>query len=215
MDPQALQSDRQTLAFEYQADGGRWTWSEGLRQLHGLTPNCEPTTEILFGPVVDEDRPLVLAAFDHALKNAGSHSCIYRMTDPEGYVRRLVFVGRSEAVGGRVKLMTGFVVDITESVRESAREAVVASAEHRSAIEQAKGALMIAFGVNDEVAFELLKAYSSQNNIKLAAVAEHIITGVSDPAFSREEPVRSLLDIVTALSGSTGRPSKAALLRDR
>ena len=215
MDPQTMQSDRQTLAFEYQADSGRWSWSQGLRDLHGLLDGEHPTTQVLLNKMVAEDRPLMLARFQHHLENEGPYSCVYRMTDPTGETRRLVFVGQSEAVAGIVKRLTGFVVDITEPVREGARQAVEASSKHRAAIEQAKGALMITFGVDDEIAFELLKAYSSLNNIKLASVAEQIVVGLADPSFSRDEPVRCLLDIVTAVSGVTGRRDDGALLNSQ
>ena len=214
VDPQTVQSDLQTLAYEYQADSERWTWSEGLRELHGLVPGQRPTTQLLVDRMVAEDRPAMLARFRHHLENEGPYSCVYRMTDAQGRLRRLVFVGQSDAVAGIVKRLTGFVVDITEPVRESVRAAVEASSEHRAAIEQAKGALMVTFGVNPDVAFDILRAYSTRSNIKLAAVAEHIVIGLSDPAFSREEPVRCLLDIVTALTAPPGRPSGAAFLRD-
>ena len=87
---------------------------------------------------------------------------------------------------------------------------MAASAEHRAAIEQAKGALMLTFGVEEDGAFELLRAYSSRHNIKLAEVAHRIVAGLCDPAFSRDEPVRSLLDIVMALEPSDGASSPPA-----
>ena len=199
MAPHAVQSGSQAMTFEYEAESGRWSWSESLRALHGLVSDAEPTTELILSRMVDEDRSVMLARFRHHLEHPGPYSCVYRMTDHEGHVRRVVFVGQSEAVAGRVKRLSGFVVDLTEPLRESAREAVAASSEHRAAIEQAKGALMLSFGVDEDAAFGLLRAYSSQHNIKLAVVAEYIVAGLSDPAFSREEPVRSLLDIVTEL----------------
>lgn len=210
MAPHAVQSGSQAMTFEYEAETGTWSWSESLRDLHGLAPDAKPTTELILSRMVEEDRSVMLARFRRHLEQPGPYSCVYRMTDHEGHVRRVVFVGQSEAVSGRVRRLSGFVVDLTEPLRESAREAVAASSEHRAAIEQAKGALMLSFGVDDDAAFGLLRAYSSQHNIKLAAVAEFIVAGLSDPAFSRDEPVRSLLDIVTELgeratSGRRGR----------
>ena len=195
----AAHGDGQTMYFEYEAESARWSWSRGLRELHALPAGEEPTTELALERVVAEDRPVILARFRRHLEQPGPYSCAYRMTNAENQVRRLLFVGQSEAVDGVVKRLSGFVVDITEPMRESARAAVAASAEHRAAIEQAKGALMLSFGVEEDVAFDLLKAYSSQHNVKLAVVAERIVAGLSDPAFSRDEPVRSLLDIVISL----------------
>jgi hypothetical protein len=196
------QSDGQARSFEYEAESGRWTWSQGLRELHDLAPGEEPTTHLILDRMVEADRPVMLARFRHHLDHPGPYSCVYSLVRSDGQVRRVIFVGESEAVGGQVKRLTGFVVDLTEPIRETARAAVAASAEHRAAIEQAKGALMLTFGVEDDGAFELLRAYSSRHNIKLAEVAHRIVVGLCDPAFSREEPVRSLLDIVIALEPS-------------
>ena len=135
---------------------------------------------------------------DH-LEHPGPYSCVYRLVDPDERVRRVIFVGESEAVDGAVTRLSGFVVDITEPMRRSAREAVAASVEHRASIEQAKGALMLTFGIGEGPAFDLLRAYSSHHNRKLAEVAERIVTGLADPHFSSDDPVRNLLDIVSGL----------------
>lgn len=204
MTPRAVQPDSQAMFFEYQAESGRWTWSQGLRDLHGLAVDEEPTTEVILERMHPQDRPEMVARFRHHLEHAGPYSCVYSMTDGHDRAHRVVFVGRSEAVAGVVKRLTGFVVDITETVREGARAAVEASTEHRASIEQAKGALMLSFGVDEDVAFDLLRTYSSQHNVKLAAVAEHIVRGLSDPSFSRDDPARSLLDIVIGLAAKQG-----------
>ena len=198
------QSDGHAMSFEYQAESGRWTWSESLRGLHDLAPDEVPTTELILDRMVEEDRPVMLSRFRHHLDHAGPYSCVYSLRRADGQVRRVIFVGESEAVDGVVKRLTGFVVDLTEPLRETARAAVAASAENRAAIEQAKGALMLTFGVEEDVAFGLLRAYSSRHNIKLADVAHRIVAGLCDPAFSRDEPVRSLLDIVVALESVDG-----------
>lgn len=201
-----------TMFFEYEAESGRWAWSQGLRDLHGLVGGEEPTTEVILGRVVEDDRPVMLAKLRRPLNEPGPYSCVYRMMDTRGRMRRMILVGQSESAGGTVKRSTGFVVDITESFREGARAAVAASAEHRAAIEQAKGALMVTFGVDEDTSFDLLKAYSSQHNLKLSVVAQRIIAGISDPAFSRDEPARSLLDIVIGLDAA-GTDGGAALVR--
>jgi PAS domain S-box-containing protein len=187
------------MSFEYQAESGRWTWSTDLRELHGLGPTEQPSTDLILERMVAEDRSVMLARFEHHLQHPGPYSCVYRMRRADGQVRKVIFVGESEAVDGVVKRLTGFVVDITGTMRQTAREAVAASAEHRATIEQAKGALMLSFGVDEDGAFDLLRAYSSRNNIKLAQVAERLVMGLADPAFSVEEPVRKVLDRVMDL----------------
>lgn len=191
------------LVFEYDAMADLWTCSPGLCDLYGIPPGQPPTTAAMLERVVEEDRAVVLEWFQHLLRTACPFSFEYRMVDPDGRTRRLVLVGQSEAAGGEMKRLSGFAVDITETIREETSDAVLASTQHRAAIEQAKGALMLSFGVQEEVAFDLLRAYSSQHNIKLARVAEHIVTGMAEPAFSREEPVRCLIDLLLDLDRAT------------
>jgi hypothetical protein len=181
---------------------GRWTCSEGLRELYGIPPGAEPTTEAMSARIVDEDRAVVLERFQHYLTHARPFSLEYRLLDPEGHTRRLVLVGQSEEAGGEVKRLSGFIVDITETVREGAAEAVLASAENRATIEQAKGALMLGFGIEGDAAFELLRTYSNRHNVKLARIADHLTARLGDPAFGREDPVRALLDILLDLEDS-------------
>ncbi len=204
MDPHGVQSDAQTMSFEYASGCAGWIWSERLRELCGLSPGQEPTIELMLARVVEQDRPVLLSRLEELLGRPGVRSCVCRVTDHDGRPRRVVFVGESRTVEGSATALTGFVVDLTEPFRETARAAVTASAEHRAAIEQAKGVLMVTFGVDEDGAFELLRAYSSQHNIKLAVVAQGIVAGVADGAFSRLEPVSSLLDIVMGLGGASG-----------
>jgi len=200
--------DSTAMFFEYQVEGRRWTWSGALRALHGLGADEEPTTQVIVDRMVEQDRPLMLSRFRHHLEHEGPYSCVFRMTDSLGHLRRVMFVGQSEAGGGTVKRLSGFVVDLTETMRDNAREAVEASAEHRAAIEQAKGALMLSFCIDAQTAFELLKGYSSQTNIKVAVLAASIVAGLSDPTVNSGDPVKCLLDVVIGLGAPA--PSLAA-----
>lgn len=202
--------DTKAALFEYDVPAGRWSWSTRLKSLHGLGPNDEPSTDLMLESIVPEDRPTMTARFEQHLRNPGPFSCAYRLMAPSGHIRQIVLVGESEAAGGVVKRLHGFVVDITDSVRQRTAEAVGAAAEHRAAIEQAKGALMLSFGVDHDAAFDLLRTYSNRSNVKLAAVAEHIVTRLASPEFSREEPVRSLLDILLDLAS----PNADAMVDD-
>ena len=174
-------SETQVMFFEYQVESGRWSWSGGLHALHGVSDRQVPTTELILNRMVEEDRLEMLARFRHHLGHEGPYSCAYRLRDPEGQIRRVMFVGQSEGVAGTVKRLTGIVVDVTEPMVEHAREAVAASAQHRSSIEQAKGALMLRFGIDADVAFGLLRRYSNEHNIKLALLAQRMVEGFAAP----------------------------------
>ena len=192
-------TDEPALFFEYDATADRWTCSTDLCELYGIPPGQEPTTALMLQRVLEEDRDVVHQRFEAVLHRASPFSLEYRLVDPDGRTRRLVLVGQSEDAGGEVKRLSGFIVDITRTIREGAAEAVLASTEHRAAIEQAKGALMLSFGIGEDAAFEMLRTYSNHHNTKLVRVAEYIIAGLADPAFAREEPVRCLLDILLSL----------------
>lgn len=192
-------ADEPQLTFEYDVPAARWTWSSDLRTLHGLGCGEEPTTQLLLEHVVDEDREAVEQRLEACFTSPGCHSCTYRMRADDGPERRVTYIGQSEAAGGRVKRIYGFVIDVTDTMREHADMAVANAVEHRAVIEQAKGALMACFGIDDVAAFGLLRGYSSRSNTKLVDVAAHIAKGLSDERFSREEPVRSLLDILLAM----------------
>jgi len=68
----------------------------------------------------------------------------------------------------------GFYVDVTPSERERQDQvaaAVTVIAEARACIEQAKGMLMLIYGMDEPAAFELLKWRSQETNVKLRLLA--------------------------------------------
>jgi hypothetical protein len=198
-------ADGQVMRFEYQVEGDRWSWSGGLHELHGVSSDQEPTTQLILRRMIESDRPVMLSRFRDHLQHEGSYSCVYRMTDPQGQIRRLMFVGHSEAVAGTVERLSGIVVDLTEPMREHAREAVAASAKHRAAIEQAKGVLMVSFGMDADAAFSLLRTYSNHGNVKLAILAERIVAGIADPASDHDDTTLRLMELLGVSRGLSKR----------
>ncbi|EBF6878256.1 ANTAR domain-containing protein, partial [Salmonella enterica subsp. enterica serovar Saintpaul] len=187
-------SEDAVLLFEYDAQTCRWTWSEGLRELHGLSSHDEPTTDIMLERMLEEDRVSTFERFQEHLRTPGPYSCVYRMRDPAGRLHSLRYVGYSEPGGDEIKRLYGFVIDITSMLHDNATRAVAGALEHRAEIEQAKGALMLTFNIDDQAAFELLRSYSSRTNTKLAVVAQRITYGLHDPRHLGADPVRKLLD---------------------
>ena len=188
--------------FQYDVVADRWTWSPELRALHGLGAEAEPTTALLLEHVVAEERDGVESRVRRAVATPGAFSWSYRLSASGGPQRNVVVVGRSEKAGDRVVRLLGFVVDITEAVRERTDAAVAAASEHRATIEQAKGAIMLGFGVEEDVAFELLRSHSNQHNVKLSTVASRVVSGLTERGAPSDDPVRSLLD--TLLSAEQG-----------
>ena len=65
---------------------------------------------------------------------------------------------------GCVVQVTGYLIDVTDSLHRdlaaATQQAVSQSAETRSVIDQAKGALMITYGINSDEAFAVLRWHS-------------------------------------------------------
>lgn len=192
------------MTFDFHVDDQRWCWSPSLRELLAAAPDEPATTALLFDRVAREDRQATWAVLQMVTRRAGAFSFTFGLRDGQDRLRRVVMAGQGTGPGdgqdGAVRELSGFLVDITETLRASEQHAVEASSLHRAAIEQAKGALMLSFGISDEAAFEVLRAESNRHNIKVAVVAQRITARLSDPVFAREDPVRSLLDILKTLA---------------
>jgi hypothetical protein len=72
----------------------------------------------------------------------------------------------------------GFYIDLTkeEQTRQDRMTAAITEiTERRSAIERAKGMLMLVYNVDEATAFELLNWRSQETNVKLAQLASQIV----------------------------------------
>jgi hypothetical protein len=79
---------------------------------------------------------------------------------------------------------------------------------HQPVIEQAKGMLMVAFGLSDDHAFDLLKSVSQNNNVKLRTVAAHIVECWTAGGPRREyEDAANFLVALVARGGRLARAS--------
>ena len=76
----------------------------------------------------------------------------------------------------------GFYVDVSPPSDQDREDFVTARmaeiAEQRASIEQAKGMLMLVYGIDDSPAFDLLRWLSQEHNVKLRPLAERICTGL-------------------------------------
>jgi hypothetical protein len=77
---------------------------------------------------------------------------------------------------------SGYYIDVTETLETDLRdfnaaltEAVAELEQSRAVIEQAKGALMLVYGISSERAFGILTWRSQQTNTKLRTLAERFV----------------------------------------
>ncbi|MCV7408234.1 antitermination regulator [Mycobacterium florentinum] len=166
--------------FRFYFSEQRWEWSEQVQRLHGYEPGTvTPTTELVLSHKHPDDRGQVAATIDQMLDTYQSFSTRHRIIDTRGQVRHVVVVGdQLRDDQGAVIGTHGFYVDVSpppDQVREDLVTAKLAEiAEQRAGIEQAKGMLMLVYGIDADAAFDLLKWLSQEANVKLRLLAERI-----------------------------------------
>ncbi|MCQ4117992.1 PAS and ANTAR domain-containing protein [Rhodococcus tibetensis] len=171
-------------SFQFFLDGHRWEWSDAVARLHGYQPGeVTPTTKLLLSHKHPEDHPHVARALDRMINDAEPFSSKHRIIDTAGKVHQVVVVGdRMFDDTGTAIGTTGFYIDITHShrsdVKESVDEAVAELSESRAVIDQAKGALMLVYGIPAARAFDVLAWRSQHTNTRLRTLAEQIVTGL-------------------------------------
>jgi PAS domain S-box-containing protein len=166
--------------FRFYFADQRWEWSEQVQRLHGYEPgSVTPTTELVLSHKHPDDRGQVAATIDQILDTHQPFSTRHRIIDTDGQIRYVVVVGDQlhDDQGGVIGTH-GFYVDVTP-LRDREREELVTAklaeiAEQRASIEQAKGMLMLIYGIEGDAAFDLLKWLSQEANVKLRTLAERI-----------------------------------------
>lgn len=172
--------------FLYHRTHDRWEWSDAVARIHGYTPGqIVPTTKLLLSHKHPDDLRHVTQTL-HAIRTSGGpFSSRHRIIDTAGATRSVVVVGdRVVDESGDVVGSSGFYIDVTESlgptIKESVDEIVSEIAISRSVIEQAKGMLMVVYGVPADRAFDILVWRSQETNTKVKTVAELLITRVRE-----------------------------------
>lgn len=103
-------------AWEWNILTGQVIWSAGLEEIHGLAPGT-------FGGTVDdfqrdiycEDRELVAAAIQRAIKTQEEYHVVYRFTRPDGAERWAEAFGKLVlSAKGQAEKLTGVCMDITD-----------------------------------------------------------------------------------------------------
>lgn len=186
-------------SFRFFFDGERWEWSEQVQRLHGYAPGTvRPTTELVLAHKHPDDRNEIAATLDDIRRNHGAFSTRHRIIDAHGETHQVIVVANQiidEA--GAVVGTEGFYVDVTPSADElqQALNAQVAMfTKNRAIIEQAKGMLMVVYGIPEPTAFALLQWRSQENNVKLRPLARRIVTEFLALSSRDNHPLRSAYD---------------------
>src|ERR1700758_2245808 len=196
-DEVGVSSETRVGAFRFYFDDQRWEWSEQVQRMHGYEPGTiTPTTELMLSHKHPEDREQIEQTLDTIRRTGQPLSSRHRIIDTSGKVRSVIVVGEGLHDGqGRVVGTQGFYIDTTPDEREqqdqmAAQLAIIA--ENRAGIEQAKGVLMAAYGIEPTRAFEILVWRSQETNIKIRELASRFMAAVSARHLSPES--RSQID---------------------
>jgi hypothetical protein len=171
---------QRTGRFRFHFADQRWEWSDQVQQMHGYEPgSVTPTTELVLSHKHPDDRGQVAATIDDILNTHQAFSTRHRIIDTSGTVRHVVVVAdRLHDDQGAIIGTHGFYVDVSPLPDREREDLVTAKleeiAEQRACIEQAKGMLMLIYGIDDDAAFDLLRWLSQEANVKLRLLAEQI-----------------------------------------
>jgi len=138
----------------------RWEGSTEVEQIHGYHPGTVTlTTELVLSHKHPDDYPHVAATLDDIRRTHKPFSTRHRIITVQGDVRDVVVIGeRFHDNTGEVVGTQGFYLDVTPSAKqrqESISVALAEIADHRAAIEQAKGVLMYVYGVGPDAACDI------------------------------------------------------------
>lgn len=186
--------------FRYHFDDDRWEWSDEVYRIHGYQPGqVDVTTALVLSHKHPEDASAVAALLQDIRASRRPLSSRHRMIDANGDEHFVVLVGDllRDDVGTVVGTHGYYVVAgpaWAAAEQEIITEKVMQIAESRAHIERVKGMLMMIYGIEPEVAFELLKWRSQVTNVKLRAMVGQLTRDLTGLASESQLPSRSVVD---------------------
>ena len=167
-----------------------------------------------------EDRAHFDAVMAEMLTNHAPFSSRHHIVDTSGRVRPVAVIAHSITDATGVPIGTeGFYLDLTDAELAAVQrdDQVRAFRDSSGVIEQAKGMLMLVYGVNADRAFDVLRWRSQQENVKIrdvaAALVVEIQAGLSVEDHQRWRPRRDRAASPAVGGGLTGalQPHRASL----
>jgi PAS domain S-box-containing protein len=187
-------------SFRYLRAQDQWEWSDAVAHMHGYTAGqVQPTTALVMSHKHPDDAANVAMLIESMTGQGRPFSSRHRIIDTHGRIHPVVVIGeRMYDDDGKVIGSHGLYVDLSDvDGRGTVEDAIADFTEHRALIEQAKGILMMTYGVSDERAFDILVWRSQETNTKLRKLALQIIrdftTELQVPASIRERADHLLL----------------------
>jgi ANTAR domain/PAS fold len=200
-------------SFRYLRAQDRWEWSDAVAHMHGYAPGqVQPTTALVMSHKHPDDAANVARLIEAMTGQGRPFSSRHRIVDTRGRIHPVVVIGERLCDGdGAVIGSQGLYVDLSDVDGDGAVEEAIADfTEHRALIEQAKGVLMMTYGISADRAFDILVWRSQETNTKLRKLASALIddftTELQVPADIRERADHLLLTAHERVRASTPRP---------
>lgn len=199
--------------FRFGTATDRWWWSDHMFLIHGMQPgDVVPTRELLLTHAQRGDRAVVAETLDRCADEPDPRSCAYALADLSGTAHRVVLAVAGDG-GGDV---AGYLVDVTAAhdsfLAEHVNAELTLALESHAAIDQAKGILMVTYGVGADEAFAILKQSSQRHNIRLRALAAEVVQTAMG---GLEATTRELLDETLCSPAGQDPPADATRRRAR
>ncbi|MEU6558756.1 PAS and ANTAR domain-containing protein [Nocardia nova] len=158
----------------------RWEWSEEVARMYGYSADTDPTTDLLLSHKHPDDHDDMADSIATALETGEPICGQHRIVDRDGDARDIIVVGDNLTDDAGTTVGTcGFFVDITETIAGERNDAIAEVLpeliEARAVIEQAKGALVLAYGISPDQAFRVLSWRSQETNTKLRDLAVQLV----------------------------------------
>jgi anti-anti-sigma factor len=199
-------------SYRYTAATGVWEWSGAVYGIHGFRRGeVVPSAELMLAHVHTGDRQETERLTRACLRDGKLFSHLYRLIDAAAGQHWVLIAGEGifDAAGPMTGIR-GYLIDLTAPLARARTREVTRmlrkAADSRAAIEQAKGALMLLYGLDAQTAFALLSWHSQHANVKLRELARRVVTGMSgDPGATAG--MRARLD--DNVYGPPGAPAPA------
>lgn len=172
-------------SFRFWYDTDVWEWSDEVAALHGYAPGeITPTTSVLTEHKHPDDRGRFVDMVAHMRTESSPFSSRHRIIDTRGCEHLVAVIGQTFTdEHGQPVGTQGFYLDVSEfeheAVKQQVDQQIRAFREHSAVIEQAKGMLMVVYGITADRAFDILRWRSQNDNIKLADICAGIVAEVS------------------------------------
>ncbi|KAF0846897.1 PAS and ANTAR domain-containing protein [Nocardia caishijiensis] len=168
--------------FKFWFADQRWEWSDEVARIHGYEPGTvSPTTALLLSHKHPDDRDHVATMIEKSVTEGEPFCSTHRILDTGGAVHDVIVVADQMLDDTGVLVgTTGYYIDVTDTLerrrKQTLDDELPSLYAARAVIEQAKGAVMLVYGVNAEQAFDVLTWRSQETNTKLRVLAQRLIT---------------------------------------